>query len=207
MAAPRGPAGLPRVLAILVRPGLTWDDIAAAPRAPRRLFLGHVIPLAAIPAVCGVAGGAVFGFNIASVGVRVSHAGLLLGAVVGYAATLVGVWLLARWIDLVATLSRGRRDRQAAVNLVAYAGTASWIGGVGELYPSVGIPVSILAGLYSLYLLYLGMPKLMRIPESRRLTAFALVLAVTVLLGGMRGALVGSAADLGGPLSASHAPR
>ncbi|MEW5687755.1 MAG: Yip1 family protein [Pseudomonadota bacterium] len=207
MGAPGEARAVSRALAMLVRPARAWDEIQAQPAEPRALFRGYVLPLAAVPAVCGVIGAAVFGFNIASVGVRMSQAGLLLGSVVGFAATLLAVWLLAIWLDITAPAFGGLRDRRAALNLVGYGATASWIGGVAELYPSVGIPVGILAGLYSLYALYLGLPKLMRIPPERALTAFAAALIATLLLGAARGALVGLAAEAGGPLSATYAPR
>jgi hypothetical protein len=78
---------------------------------------------------------------------------------------------------------------------------------LAEIYPSLGIPVGILAGLYSLYSLYLGLPKMMGIPEERRLTAFAAVLIAILLLAVGRGMITAKAAELGGPLSASYAPR
>lgn len=207
MGAAGGAGAFSRALAMLLRPGRAWDEIAERPRGARALLRGHVMPLAAIPAVCGVVGALAFGFNIANVGVRMSQGGLILGAVVGFGATLAAVWLLAVWIAVTAPAFDGRRDRTAALNLVGYAGTASWVGGLAELYPSLGIPVGILAGLYSLYALYLGLPKLMRIPEHRMLTAFASALIAALLLGAARGTLVGWATELGGPLSASYAPR
>ena len=207
MAVADGGGTVSRALAILIQPARAWVAIAAAPTSAGMLIRRHVIPLAAIPAVGGVIGGLVFGFNIANVGVRMSQPGLVLGAAAGYVATLAAVWLLAQWIALTAPAFEGVRDPTAALNLVGYAATASWVGGLAELYPSVGIPAGILAALWSLYALYLGLAEMMRIPESRRLTAFATALVAVLLLGAARGLLVGWTTELGGPLSASYAPR
>jgi hypothetical protein len=205
--APRAAEFVSRALGMLFAPNRAWDRIAEAPAEVGPLMRGYVAPLAAIPAVCSVAGALVFGFNIANVGVRMSLQGLLLGAVTGYVVTLAAVWLLALFVDLVAPAFGGQRGRAEALTLIAYGATASWVGGLAEFYPSLGIPVGILAGLYSFYAVWLGLPKLMRIPDDRRLTAFAAVLIAILLLAAGRGMLTGMAGEFGGPLSASYAPR
>lgn len=207
MDAAPGPSGVSRAVNLLLSPGRGWDRIAWSPTPVRTLFLRYALPLAAIPPVCGAVGVLAFGFNIANVGVRMSLLGLALAAVVNFASTLLAAWLLALFVDLVAPAFGGVRGREAALNLVIYAATASWLGGLSELYPSLGIPVGILAGLYSLYLLYVGLPKMMGVPEARRLTAYAAVLIALFLLAALRDVVTAKAAELGGPLSASYAPR
>lgn len=206
-AGARSSGGLSRLLGLLFRPGATWVLIAEAPVEPRPLILRYAAPLAALQAVCEVVGVLVFGFNIANIGVHMSVVGLILGAAANLVLTIAAVVILAVVIDRLAPMFGGVRDRRAAVNLVAYAATASWVGGLSGIYPSLAIPVGILAGLYSLYALYLGLPTLMRVPTDRRLTAFATILIVILGLGLLRGAITAKAAEVGGPLSASYAPR
>lgn len=205
MESPRGAGGLTRAIGMLLRPGRTWAAVAAAPAGPRALILRYVAPLAAIPAACSVAGALVFGFNFANIGVHMSPTGLILGALAGYVATLAAVWLLGALVDLAAPAFGGVRG--LGLNLVGYSGTASWIGGLAEIYPSLGLPVGILVGLYSLYALYLGLGALVQIPEERRLVAFAAVLLAIAVLAAGRGVATAKAAEVGGPLSASYAPR
>jgi len=207
MEAAGGAGGLSRVVRLLLSPVRAWDDIAQAPAAARPLFLRYAIPLAAVPAICSIVGVLTFGFNIANVGVHMSVVGLILGALASCGLTLAAVWCLGVFIDVIAPAFGGIRGRQAGLNLAVYSATAMWAGGLSEIYPSLGIPVGILAGLYSLYTLYLGLPKLMDIPEDRRLTAFAAILIAILLLGVARGVVTAKAAELGGPLSASYAPR
>lgn len=200
-------AALARAAGILVRPARTWDVVRDEPLDRRALLTGYIAPLAAIPAVCGVAGALLFGFSIANVGVHMSVVGLLLGALAGYVLTLLFVFLLAMLVDVTAPLFGGVRDGGQALKLVAYSATPGWLFGVAEIYPNIGLPVGILAGAWSLYLLYLGLPKLMQVPERHRLTAFATLLGVVLLLTVARGVVVSKASELGGPLSASYAPR
>jgi hypothetical protein len=202
----RSRAGLvARALGMLLRPRRTWDAIDDEVADAGRLLGRYAAPLAAIPAVCSVIGALTFGFNIAYIGVHMSPLGLVLGAVTGWIVTLAAVYGLALFVDLVAPAFGGRRDRGQALKLIAYAGTASWVGGLAELYPNLGLPVAVLAGLYALYGLFLGLPKLMRIPAERRLVAFAVVLLAILAVAGLRGLVTARATDLGGPLSASYA--
>ena len=200
-------AALARATGMLVRPGRTWDLVRDEPLDRRALLSGYIAPLAAIPAVCGVTGALVFGFSIANVGVHMSLIGVLLGALAGYVLTLAFVFLLAALVDVTAPLFGGVRSGDQALKLTAYAATPSWLFGVAEIYPNIGLPVGILAGVWSLYLLYLGLPKLMQVPERHRLTGFATLLGVVLLLTVARGVAVSKASELGGPLSASYAPR
>lgn len=192
-------------LGMLLHPQASWEAIEAEPPERRGLLVGYVAPLAAVPAICGVAGPLMFGFNIANIGVHMSTLGLVMGGAAGWLATLVGVYLLALFVSAIAPRFGGEHGRGRALKLVAYAGTALWIGGLAQLYPNLGILVGVLAGLYSLYALYLGLPRLMRIPEDRRLNAFAVVLLALLALATVRGLVTAKATELGGPLSASYA--
>jgi hypothetical protein len=205
MGTPRGAAVIARVFGMLFRPGRTWEGIAVEPANTDGLFSRYVAPLAAIPAVCSVAGPLKFGFNIANVGVVMSPLGLVLGALAGYVLTFAALSAAAFLVDLAAGAFGGVRNRDRALELVTYAATATWIAGFAELYPSLGLAIGILAWVYTLYALFLGLPVMLQIPEERRLNAFAVVLIVVVGLWGARGFLSASAAELGGPLSASYA--
>lgn len=206
MSTPRGAGVAVRALRMLVTPSRTWDAIAAEPADTRGLLPRYVAPLAAIPAICGVVGPLQFGFNIANVGVVMSPIGLVLGAVAGYLLTFVALLAASVLVAWTGAAFGGTRDRARALELVAYAATASWIGGVAELYPSLGLAVGILAAVYCLYSLYLGITPMLGVPDERRLYAFALILLIVASLWAVRGFMAMRAAELGGPLYATYAP-
>jgi hypothetical protein len=200
MQEPQAAGLFARAAAILTRPGRTWETIADEPVDEARLFARYVAPLAAIPAVCGVIGPMVFAYDIAQVRLKDDIFGLLLKAVVGFGSALIVVYLLAAAIGPLAAAFGGVRSRAQALKLVAYAGTAFWVGGLFHLYPSLALPVGVLAGLYSLYTLYVGLPALMKTHDERRITYFAVILIVLLALGWVRDFAIGAAAELGGPL-------
>jgi len=196
---PWSPAG--RAAALILRPRRTWRTIAQEPADGAQLYRRYVGPLAAVPAVCGVIGGLLFGSGIAGIEIRPSVPGLLAEAALNYLFTLIGVWLLALIVAVVAPRFGGRAERGQALKLAAYSGTALWLAGVFALLPSLGMAMMILGGLYSLYLLREGLPVVMRTPEPRSLTCFALIVILALALAIAMGAASAYVRSLvGGPL-------
>ena len=62
----------------------------------------------------------------------------------------------------------------------AYSSTASWIAGIFALIP--GLRILTLLGLYSVYLLYLGLPALMKTPRDRALAYTGVVILAAIVL-------------------------
>ena len=77
------------------------------------------------------------------------------------------VLMLALVANLLAPRFEGRSDFDQALKLTAYALTASWVAGIFTILPVVGWLISLLGGLYSLYLVQLGAPLLMKMPERQ----------------------------------------
>jgi hypothetical protein len=194
-----------RALNLLLHPAETWDAIEAEPDTIERLFKYWVLPLAAIPVLGRMAGALSFGslgsFEI--FGVRFYHPNVIavLGdAVARYALTLISVYLLALVVDQFAPQFGGERNRTQAFKLVAYSGTAAWVAGAFMLLPTAGGVFALLGGLYSLYLLYVGLPKLMRSAPVFTLNYFALTLVAAIVMWIVIGAATSHAGDFGGPI-------
>lgn len=193
---------LARVRDLILRPLPTWDEIDQEEATIDGLYRGSVAPLAAVPAVCGAVGALAFG-GLSLFGVRFhpNFLGIITEAAVGYALTLLGVFLLALVIDELALRFNGERSRTQAFKLVAFSAAPAWLGGVFLILPAPGGVLSFLAGLYSLYLFYLGLPKLMRSNPDETLTYFALSLITMIGIAVVMGALTSCAGGWGGPVS------
>ena len=95
-----------------------------------------------------------------------------------YALTLAGdLLVMAFIIDTLAEMFGGQKNFNSAFKVAAYAPTASWVAGVFTLHPGAVGADALILGLYSLYLLYLGLPALMRTPPDK---AIGYVIAVIV---------------------------
>lgn len=171
-----------RVRDVLLAPRRAWRAIAEAPEAPSRLARAHVAPLAAIPALCGLFGAAVVGERWMGVVHRPGLAVALGQALMGFGLMLAGVWLMAQAANLLAPLFGGVRDFRRAFNLVAYAGTPAWLLGVFLVAPAFSLPVVTLGALWSLVLLHLGLPRLMRPEPDKAVSYFAALLLTGLTL-------------------------
>lgn len=170
-----------RVKALLLKPAQTWDVIEAEPATIRGLYTGYVAPLAAIGPVCTVIGQLAFGArgNLDLV-YRPPIARVLLGALVSWVVALAGVYIFALILEAMSPQFGGRKDRLESFKLAAYTGTAVWVAGLFMAFP----PISMLSvvGIYSVYLLFVGLPKLMKVSGDKAMlfTVCALVAGVGI---------------------------
>jgi len=200
---PLAQAMIARAKELLLRPLPTWDAIDAEEATIEGLYRRWVIPLAAIPAISGALGQIAFSgrFQIFGVHFRPSVVGILSRALVGYALSLISVYLLAVVVDEFAIRFGGERSRTQAFKLTAYSATAAWVAGVFALLPGLGALLGLLGALYSLYLFYLGLPKLMRSDPDQTLSYFGLSLLVMIGLAVLIGILSSCFGGWGGPVS------
>lgn len=170
-----------RVRRILLAPRQEWEQISAETLTPRTLTLEYVAILAAIPAVCGLIGHLLFGVTMPGGVVRPGAGALIASALLGYILTLVGVYLFAIVLNLLAGPFGAKREFQAAFKVAAFAPTAGWIAGVFSLIPPLSI-LTLAGGLYSLYLLFLGVPIVLRPSEGKAVlyTIFAILALIVV---------------------------
>jgi len=178
-----------RVKNILMQPRREWRVIAREPSSVAELYLSYVAPLAAIGPLASIVGLSVVGYRHPVTGrTRVAFGTSIGHAVVAYVGSLIGVYVLALIIERLTTTFSGWEDQLQAFKLAAYSCTAAWLAGVFRLIPALDI--LMLLGFYSLYLLYLGVPVLMRVPERSVVgytatvvvAAFAIVLVIGVII-------------------------
>ena len=182
---------LQRVLDILMRPRDTWLQIDAEDGNPSRIYLGYLVFLAAIPAVAGFIGYSLIGVGAFGISVRVPVVQGLVSMVVGYVLSLAMVYVLALIANMLAPRFQAQQDMGSAFKLVAYASTAGMLGGVFSILPSLAM-LGLLAALYSVYLIYSGIPVLMKAPQEKAVV----YTAALVVCGILAGIVVGLATSL-----------
>jgi len=166
-----------RAKAILITPKQEWPAIDAEPLNVGELLIGYVLPLAAIGPIARFLGVSIFGFG----GVfRVSVGWALSQAILAFVLAVISVFVLAWVINALAPSFGATQDMQQAIKLSAYSATAGWVAGIFYLIPSLWILAAI-AGLYSLYLFYLGLPVLMKVPADKAVP-YIVVIVISVIV-------------------------
>jgi hypothetical protein len=170
-----------RVKNIILTPKTEWPVIDREPGDVPYIFTNYVAILAAIPAICGFIGLSIVGISLPGVGtVRMSVATGLLSAIVGYLLTFAIVYVVALVVDALAPTFSGRKNFESALKVTAYSYTPSWLCGIFLLIPSLRL-LTIL-GLYGLYLLWLGLPVLMKSPQDKSLPYTAAVVVCALII-------------------------
>lgn len=153
-----------RVQRLLLSPASEWDAIDKETSDMAAIYKNYVGPLVIASAVAGMIGmivfGVGFGFGI-NINIRMSPFTALTNAVVTIVLSLAMVYILALIIDALAPTFGAQKNFGQAFKVAAYAPTAGWVGGLLQIIPALGI-IGALFGLYSLYLLFVGLPKLMK---------------------------------------------
>ena len=164
-----------RIKGLLFDPDNEWLEIEREPHGLRELFLRYVAVLALIPALCGFIGMSLIGIPVSAGTFRVPLLTGLVNALMSYAFSFLLVYAMAFVIDLLAPRFRGERNFANAMKLSVYSFTPSWLAGVFLLIPHLRF-LGIL-GLYGLYLLWTGLPPLMRCSRDR---SFLFALSVVI---------------------------
>jgi hypothetical protein len=171
-----------RVKNILLTPKKEWPVIDAEQASVGGLYTGYIIPLAAITPIASIIGWSVFGMSIPFVGsIRLPIGYAVRNALVSYVLGLVGVYLLALIIDALAPTFGGQKNIVQALKAAAYSYTAAWVAGILTIIPMLGI-IILLASLYCLYLLYVGLPIVMKAPQDKAMGYTVVVVLVAIVL-------------------------
>lgn len=182
-----------RVQSLLLKPAETWQQIDAEPLDIGKVYREYLVILAAIPALCGFVGLSLIGTSVFGVHIRISILNGIAHALLSFGLTLGGIYLMGLVITKLAPHFKGTGDSASGFKLAAYSSTPSLLGGVFALLPPLAI-LGIFTSLYSLYLLYLGLPVLMK--NARESTVPYLVtlivagLVIGVVIGGVSNLVV-----------------
>ncbi|WP_295190629.1 Yip1 family protein [uncultured Brevundimonas sp.] len=180
------PALVARVKGILLQPKSEWLKIDGEFATTKSLFTRYAMILAAIGPVCSLLGGQLMPI----MGMKLSIVGAIVVALVSYGMSLAGVFLLGLIINALAPNFGGTANKVQAMKLAVYSWTAAWLAGVFGLIPMLGI-LAIL-GLYSFYLLFVGLPILMKVPEDKKVGYFIVTVIAGVVMYFIISAIVGA---------------
>ena len=169
-----------RVKGLILQPKREWVAIEAEPHSVQDLYTRYVMILAAIPPVSAFIGYSIVGIGVFGNTFRVPIGAGVTHMVVGYLLSLGAVYLLALVIDAFAPKFGGQKDFIQALKVAAFTPTPAWLAGIFSIIPSLWI-IGVLLGLYSLYLLYVGLPILMKTPEEKSVPYIVVVILAAIV--------------------------
>ena len=182
---------LNHVWGLLTHPHEEWLDIRSrADSTKSRNGLADLFFLAMVPGICSFFGSVYFGWApMLGEPVKISASSALIMSVMSWLAIMAGTVVMGLFIHWMERTYGSHRDYLDCICFAVYIATPLYLTGLSGLYPSIPlILLCILAGIgWSVYLLYLGTPLFMEIPNERGfLFATSIVCVALVMLVSMR---------------------
>ncbi|MFW5824802.1 MAG: Yip1 family protein [Marinobacter sp.] len=176
---------LSHTVGLLAHPDEEWEAIRNESESVTKLYFGHILLLALIPVAAAFYGTTQVGWQVGgSQVIRLTPESALQLSTLAYLAMLAGVYIMGKFIDFFAATYEVSETTPRGVTLAAYTATPIFLLGVTAVYPNiwVNMAVGIAAIAYAVYLLYEGLPILMKIPEERGFMFASSVLTVGLVM-------------------------
>ncbi len=169
---------------ILLNPKGEWEVIKNEEHSISDLFTKYAMILAAIPAIAGLIGFSMTGFSFMT---------NIKWLIAMYISSLVGVYVIAFIIDVLAPSFGSTKNMEASLKVVVFAYTASWVGGIFNIIPALSW-ISAIAGIYSLVLLYMGLERVKNVPKEKMVGYFIVTLVIAIVVSIVSGVIISTIA-------------
>lgn len=184
-----------RVQRLLTSPATEWDVIAGEAADVQKIYMNYVGPLLIAAAIATAIALLMVGYGIG---------GVLQYFVVQVVLGLIGVYVVAFVINMLAPTFGATADMGQAFKLAAYSPTSSWVGSLFVIVPVLGAIVAVVGALYSLYIFYVGLPKLMRPPQDKVVVYVLAIIGVMIVIYLVIGAITANMLPAMTPLTRSY---
>ena len=181
---------------IIVSPKTEWPVIELEPTTPKDLYLGYILILVAIGPLAMLIGSLFHGFF--------GFFTMIAYVIVVYLFTLVFTYLYALLANFLAPKFGGISSTPQALKLVVYSATAAWVAGIGQIVPILGGLIALAGAVWTIYLLYLGAPVMLKVPLERAAAYVATLIIVAILIGAIVGGIVFKLMFFGGGMFAAN---
>lgn len=184
-----------RVINILIKPKEEWHVVASEKPDATKLIVGYALILAAIPAIAsfikfGVIGVTFWGYTSRSIATGIQY------GMVQLISAVLGAYLLAWVIDLLAPSFDSKKDFGRSLQLAVYSSTPQWVAGILLIF-GTGISMLILViGLYAIYLLAVGMPVLKNTPKEKVVGYVVVVIIALIIISFVMALIIGGIVGL-----------
>lgn len=171
-----------RVQAIILKPKEEWVKIKGESTTISQLLTSYAAVLAAIPAIGQFIGFGLIGRRVPFIGWYKFGIGRALAqAIYSYVLALIAVYVFALVINALAPTFSSTPNMANAMKLAVYSMVPMWVAGVFYIIPYLSFLVWI-AGLYGLYVLYLGFNTPMMDTPKDKVPGYLIISIVVVIV-------------------------
>jgi hypothetical protein len=102
-------------------------------------------------------------------------------AIFTYIFSIIGVVVFGFILNALSQNFKTKQNQMQALKLVSYAATPWLLLGIVNIFPAASL-ISLLGGIYGLYILYVGIPILMETPKENHMSYFIVGLIVYIVV-------------------------
>lgn len=171
---------------LLTEPDNEWINIRKNPPGLIKLYLGQIIWLAALPAVCTYIGTTMAGWSLpgSTKVVRLTPESALWMSLLAWMAMVCGVAVISWFIHWMSHNFNSDPSLTDCTAFTCYTAYPLFLTGICGLYPSLWL--AIIAGTAAVsataYLLYSGLPVFMKIPREQGFIYASSVLCIGLVV-------------------------
>jgi MFS family permease len=112
----------------------------------------------------------------------------IAGAIAYYILAIIGIILFGFLLNTFAPTFKSKQNKMLATKLVAYSATPWLLAGIFLIFPAVSL-LTLVAGLYGLYILYLGIPIYMETPKDQQIPYLIVSIVIFIIIMGVVGVI------------------
>ena len=171
---------------LLLRPKSQWQTVATLPESSLRTLLLYPCLLAILPAVAWFYGTAVVGWTVGEHGevIRLTQASARQICILFYLTMLSCIAIIGYFIHWMAATYGAQSTITRGIVIAGLTATPLFIAGLSGFHPLLWLDmlIGVVAVCWSVYLMYLGIPIVMNIPEERGFLFSSAVLAIAMVI-------------------------
>jgi hypothetical protein len=170
-----------RVKGIVLTPKIEWETISTEKKTTSNVFKQYLLPLAAISVVACYIGYGIVGSNQGMFGpVATAELGYR-NAAFNFINFIVSPFISAFIISILAPSFNAEKNFAKSFKLVVYSYTPMLVASILYIVPSLS-PLVLLAGLYGLYVQYVGLIPMTKVSGDKASVYFVITLLITIIV-------------------------
>jgi hypothetical protein len=170
-----------RVKGIILNPKKEWEMIAFEERNTSSVFKNYLLPLSAISVIACYIGYGIVGSNQGMFGPIATAELGYRNAAFNFINLIISPFISAYIISILAPSFNAEKNFAKSFKLVVYSYTPMLVASILYIFPSLS-PLVLLAGIYGLYVQYIGLIPMTKVTGDKASVYFAIMLLTTIIV-------------------------
>jgi len=172
-------------IGMLVQPSTQWRKIAELPQATLTTMILYPCVMALLPAVAWYYGTTRIGWSVGDGGsIKLTTDSALAIIILFYFAMISAVAIIGYFIHWMSDTYGADSSFAKGIVIAGFTATPLFLAGASGFHPVLWLDmlVGVISVCWSVYLLYLGIPIVMKIPEERGFLFSSAVIAICLVM-------------------------